>query len=344
MTSQERTSELLQIRDLSVSFDTDDGAVQAVDNVSLDIARGEALGLVGESGCGKSVTALSILRLVPSPPGRIESGRILFEGEDLLALPIARLREFRGSMVGMIFQEPMTALSPLHRVGRQLCEVLRLHRDIGRTEAWRQGTAWLTKVGMPDAGERMFAYPHQLSGGMRQRVMIAMALILGPSLVIADEPTTALDVTIQAQVFDLLRARIAQQASLLLITHDMGVIWEMCSRVAVMYASEIVETGTVHEIFEDARHPYAQALLASIPALSHHKGRLPTIEGQVPSPLAYPEGCRFRDRCPHAFERCRDEHPVLFEQGPRRRARCFLAEQPRSGDTAPVSEDRAHEE
>jgi peptide/nickel transport system ATP-binding protein/oligopeptide transport system ATP-binding protein len=313
----------LQIENLSVSFETEEGRVRAVDGVSLAIGRGEALGLVGESGCGKSVTAMSILRLIPSPPGRIDSGRVLFHGRDLLGLPVRELRAVRGQAISMIFQEPMTALSPLHRVGQQLTEALRFHRRISEAEARRAGLEWLSKVGIPDPEERWYAYPFQLSGGMRQRVMIAMALMLGPKLLIADEPTTSLDVTIQAQVFDLIRELRKQETSLLMITHDMGVIWEMCTQVAVMYASEIVETGAAADVFDSPMHPYSEALLRSIPSLAAKGRRLETIPGQVPSPLDYPKGCRFADRCRHVFDRCRREHPPMYRHGSRA-ARCFL--------------------
>ena len=327
---------LLSIRDLCVSFDTDEGVVRAVDHVSLDILRGEVLGLVGESGCGKSVTAMSILRLIPSPPGHVDSGQIIFRERDLLVLPIRELRAVRGKDISMIFQEPMTALSPLHRVGRQLADTVRYHAKTTPRAAWQNGEAWLRKVGLPDAAERMHAYPFQLSGGMRQRVMIATALMLHPALVIADEPTTALDVTIQAQVFDLMRAMKERDTSLLLITHDMGVIWEMCDRVAVMYASQIVETGRVRDLFAAPLHPYTEALLAAIPSLARKSGRLPAIPGQVPSPLEYPSGCRFRERCSYAFGRCAVEQPSLGAvEG--RTARCFLAQE-RAGRRGPARE------
>ena len=314
---------LLQIQDLSIAFDTDDGVVCAVDRLSMDVEQGEVLGLVGESGCGKSVTALSVLRLVPSPPGRVVSGAIRFRGEDLLALPPHRLREVRGRSISMIFQEPMTALSPLHRIGAQLVETLQFHRQIARRDAWTIGEQWLRRVGIPDPAERMFAYPHQLSGGMSQRVMIAMALMLDPALVIADEPTTALDVTIQAQVFDLMRSMRRSDTSLLLITHNMGVVWEMCTRVAVMYAAELVETGQCGDVFRAPLHPYTAALIASIPPLDRDGGRLDAIPGQVPSAQSLPRGCRFCDRCRSAFARCRAEHPPLYAIGDRR-VRCFL--------------------
>jgi len=318
--------ELLTIENLTVAFDTDEGVLTAVDDVSLSIGKGESVGLVGESGCGKSVTALSTLRLIPSPPGRIVSGRARYGAEDLLSVPIERLRAVRGAGIGMIFQEPMTALSPLHRVGKQLVEALRLHGRPSEAEAWATGADWLAKMGIADAAEVMYAYPFQLSGGMRQRVMIAMTLMLGPDLIIADEPTTALDVTIQAQIFELIAQMRARETALLLITHDMGVIWEMCERVIVMYASRIVEQGTREQIFEDPKHPYTEALLLSMPALAGGKGRLPAIKGQVPSPLEYPAGCRFADRCKHAFERCRTEQPPLYALAGGRRSACFLAE------------------
>lgn len=332
-TSADNQKSALAIRDLSVVFDTDDGvAVTAVDHVSLDVRDGETLGLVGESGSGKSVTALSALRLVPRPPGRIVSGEVRFEEADLLAIPSSRLRRVRGAGIGMIFQEPMTALSPLHTIGRQLVEAQRLHADIPRREALAQAEAWLARVGIPDPADQLRAYPHQLSGGMRQRVMIAMTLMLKPRVIIADEPTTALDVTVQAQVFDLMRDMIQDATSLLLITHDMGVIWEMCSRVAVMYASEIVEVASASELFARPGHPYTEALLHTMPANQSPGARLPAIPGTVPSGAAYPGGCRFRDRCPYAIDACARAHPEL-DRVAGRRVRCILADQ-RLGETA----------
>jgi peptide/nickel transport system ATP-binding protein/oligopeptide transport system ATP-binding protein len=319
------TTPLLDVRGLTVSFTTDEGRILAVDNVSLSIGRDEIFGLVGESGCGKSVTAMSVLKLVPTPPGRIESGRIMFDGRDLLAAAPADLRAVRGKRVSMVFQEPMTALSPLRRVGDQLVEAVLLHGAAGRAGARTLAREWMGRVGIPDAAERMYAYPHQLSGGMRQRVMIAMALILDPDLVIADEPTTALDVTIQAQIFDLMRGMRRPGTSILLITHDMAVIWEICTRMAVMYASEIVEEGPVDRVFERPAHPYTEGLLNSIPARTPPGNRLKAIAGQVPVSTDYPTGCRFRDRCPCAFDRCAREHPQLADLAWTRRARCFLA-------------------
>ncbi len=317
---------LLEIKHLTVEFDTEAGPLTAVNDVSFTVRRGEVLGIVGESGCGKSVTALSILRLIPRPPGRFASGDILYHGRDLLTLPMRELRAIRGSDISMIFQEPMTALSPLKRVGRQMTELLRLHRpDLSRVQARTEAAAWLHDVGLPDPEERMHNYPFQLSGGMRQRVMIAMALMLHPALIIADEPTTALDVTIQAQVFDLILGMKTAHTSLLLITHDMGVIWELCDRVIVMYASHIVEEGEKSDLFREPRHPYTRGLLQAMPRLDEDTDRLDAIEGQVPSPLHYPLGCNFQDRCPIAIDRCRAEVPPLVTLPSGRRVACFRA-------------------
>ncbi len=321
--------DLITIDDLRVSFVLDEGVVRAVDGVSFAIRQGEVLGLVGESGCGKSVTAMSMLRLIPQPPGRIDGGKVMFGGRNLLELPLDELRKIRGNDISVIFQEPMTALSPLHRIGRQLVETLRIHQpDLSKKEAWQQSADWLRKVGISDVTDRLYAYPFQFSGGMRQRVMIAMSMMLRPKLIIADEPTTALDVTIQAQIFELMLEMKADDMSLLLITHDMGVIWEMCDRVIVMYASQIVEQGRVKEIFESPRHPYAEGLLAAVPRLTGSAGkRLSTIPGQVPSAMNYPpNACRFCDRCPYVFDRCRKEAPPLYHLPDGRRARCFLRE------------------
>ncbi len=316
---------LIDIRGLSVSFEIDEGILKAVDDISFYVDKGETVGLVGESGCGKSVTALSLLRLIPSPPGRTEKGEVIFNSRDILKMGSKEIRGIRGKAISMIFQEPSAALSPLLRIGNQMIEALQLHSDISKKEAWEIAENWLKKVRIPDAGERMFAYPYQLSGGMQQRIMIAMALMMQPELIIADEPTTALDVTIQAQVFDLIREMRQLHTALLLITHDMGVIWEMCDRVIVMYASRIVEEGRLEDVFANPIHPYTKGLLDSIPRLSGEKGvRLKAIPGNVPSPLEYPSGCHFRDRCAFAFERCALEtpYPVLIEQG--HSAACFL--------------------
>jgi oligopeptide/dipeptide ABC transporter ATP-binding protein len=319
-------AELLKVDDLTVSFATDEGRFVAVDDVSLHINRGEIVGLVGESGCGKSVCALSILRLIPSPPGKITSGKIVFNGSDLLALDIKAMRRIRGRAISMIFQEPLSALSPLQRIGQQLAEVLQLHSNMDKQRAMQIGREWLAKVRIPDPEQRMQAYPHELSGGMQQRVMIAMALMQDPALVIADEPTTALDVTIQAQIFNLIKKMRKEKTSILLITHDMGVVWQMCDRVLVMYASTIVESGTKAQIFEHPAHPYTRGLLQSIPTLFGSSKRLPAIAGYVPSPFNYPSGCHFRDRCPYAVDRCAAEGPKLenIENGGHQAA-CFVA-------------------
>jgi len=322
---QDERGPLLEVEHLTVSFQTDEGVFHAVDDVSFTVDKGEIVGIVGESGCGKSVTALSLLRLIPSPPGRIEAGAIRFKGRNLLSLSAGQMRKVRGNAIGMIFQEPAAALSPLHRIGSQMMEALRLHRAVSRTEAEDIAVQWLESVKIGDAVQRMFAYPFQLSGGMQQRVMIAMVLMLAPELIIADEPTTALDVTIQAQVFELMHEMKGRDASILLITHDMGVIWEMCERVVVMYASRIVEEGTREDIFSRPAHPYTRGLLDSIPKLSGGRKRLLTIAGQVPSLLKYPLGCHFLDRCPMAFDRCGRERPPLFDLGEGHRAACFLA-------------------
>lgn len=321
---------LLSVRDLAVEFDTESGRIRAVDRVNFDLRAGEVLGVVGESGCGKSVTALSLLRLLPSPPGRIASGSVLFDGRDLLGLPIAELRAIRGKRISMIFQDPMSALSPLHRVGDQLVETQQLHEPISCARAWEVGAEWLAKVGIPDAAQRMYAWPHELSGGMRQRVMIAMALMLKPAVVIADEPTTALDVTIQAQIFDLMRELKDAQTALMLITHDMGAIWEMCDRALVMYAGQIVEQAPVRELFRQPRHPYTAGLLRSMPRGPRAGQRLVTIPGQVPSPRDYPVGCRFADRCPHAWAVCREKAPELFAVDDSHSSACFLVPEGRT--------------
>jgi peptide/nickel transport system ATP-binding protein len=315
------TEPILRVEDLVTAFDTEAGQVRAVDGVSLSVARGRTLGIVGESGCGKTVTALSIVRLLPHPTASLLGGRILFEGEDLATAPIERLHQVRGNRIGMIFQEPMTALNPVHRVGRQITETLRLHRELSDAETLAQTVEMLDKVGIPSPEIRVSEYPHQLSGGMRQRVMIAMALICNPSLVIADEPTTALDVTIQAQILDLLQKMQDElDTSIIMITHDLGVIAETCDDVVVMYAGRVAEQGSVEEVFNDPRHPYTQGLLRSIPRLNTpRKSRLQTIEGMVPSLDNMPKGCRFNNRCPHADDECLDSYPDLdgYEGGHR---------------------------
>ena len=316
---------MLSVEDLRAGFETPGGFVRAVDGVSFEVRRGEVLGLVGESGCGKTATALSLLRLLPRPPARIEGGRALFRGRDLLSMPIEELRKIRGGKIGMIFQEPMTALSPLHRIGDQLVEAARLHRALGFDEAWALGLDWLKRVGLPDAEQRMKDWPHQLSGGMRQRAMLAMTLLPEPELIIADEPTTALDVTIQAQIFELLLNARGGDTAVLLITHDMGVVWDVCDRVHVMYAGRLAEKGTREEVFDRPAHPYTRGLLAAMPRLHARKERLPDIPGQLPSAANPPPGCRFAPRCPLAMAVCREAAPEMREVEPGHEAACWMA-------------------
>ena len=316
---------LLAVRDLRVSFDTDAGVVRAVDGVDFSIAEGETLGIVGESGCGKTVTSLAILDLLPRPPGRIEAGSsIRLEGTELVGAPDALLRSVRGNRVAMIFQEPMSSLNPVIRIGDQIGEALRLHRGLDRAAARAEAIRLLGEVGIPSPADRVDAYPHQLSGGMRQRVMIAMALSCEPDLLIADEPTTALDVTIQAQILELLAdLRRRHGMAVLLITHDLGVVSEVCDRVLVMYAGQIVEEAVVDDLFVAPRHPYTRGLLGSLPGVAGSGRRLTPIAGSVPSPLNWPVGCRFRDRCPEAFERC-GEPPALAGGADGHLSRCWL--------------------
>jgi len=314
---------LLTVDHLTSVFDTATGPVAAVNDVSFEIRAGETLGLVGESGSGKSVTALSIMRLV-QPPGRIARGRIRFKDRDLLALEERDMRRVRGAEISLIFQEPMTALNPVFTVGDQIAETLLVHGRASRREAWAAAIELMKAVHIPNAASRVNDYPHQLSGGMRQRVMIAIALACRPALVIADEPTTALDVTIQAQILDLLREmKAAFNLSLLLITHDLGVIAETADRVAVMYAGRIVETGPVRAIFRNPSHPYTRGLLASIPG-GAAGGRLRAIEGSVPMLGALPTGCAFHPRCPDCFDPCTIEPPPDYAVGPEQAAKCYL--------------------
>jgi peptide/nickel transport system ATP-binding protein len=320
---------LLTVSDLRTYFYTNAGVARAVDGVSFTIGPGETLGIVGESGCGKSVTALSILRLVQQP-GRIEPGsRIMFENQDLLQLDDAGIRRVRGNRIAMIFQEPMTALNPVFTVGDQIAEVARVHASASRRAAWDRAVEMLTMVGIPAPAERASQYPHQLSGGMRQRVLIAMALIMNPALVIADEPTTALDVTIQAQILELL-ADLQQRlgTSIAMITHDLGVIAEVASRVVVMYGGEVVEEARVETLFTEPHHPYTEGLLHAMPRVGRRRERLAVIPGSVPPPTAWPTGCRFRDRCSYAWDRCAREHPPLYQIGVGHVSRCHLADEP----------------
>lgn len=317
---------LLSVRDLTTRFRTDRGQVTAVDRVSFDVAAGETVAIVGESGSGKSVTAMSILRLIPDPPGRIESGEILFDGKDLLKLTDAGIRAVRGDRIAMIFQEPMSSLNPALTVGMQVAEPVNLHRGTGWRAALERAKELLGKVRMSDPESRVVAYPHQFSGGMRQRAMIAMALACEPKLIIADEPTTALDVTVQAQILDLIQelAR-AANSSVILITHDLGVVARYAQRVVVMYAGRVVETAPAAELYARPRHPYTRGLMASVPKLDGDTGRrLVPIEGQPPDLAALPPGCAFAPRCAHATDRCRDERPELRELGAQQRIACHF--------------------
>jgi peptide/nickel transport system ATP-binding protein len=322
---------LLEIKDLVVEFDTEQGRVRAVDHVGFSLGKGRILGIAGESGCGKSVTALSIIRLLPKPVSQIVKGRILYQGQDLLTLPIQQMQRIRGRKIAMIFQEPMTALNPVHTAGRQMKEVFALHfPDMTAGEKHAQAIQMLERAGIPDPARVLNKYPHQLSGGIRQRVMIAMALSCEPDILIADEPTTALDVTIQAQILDLIKGlKNRSGMSIVLITHDLGVIAENCDDVAVMYAGQIVETADVRSLFKHPLHPYTKGLLVSIPSLSKHsKTRLPTIPGNVPDLARMPEGCRFADRCPDTEEICRTHPPRLRSVGKGRTVACHLVSRP----------------
>jgi len=302
----------LSIRNLKTYFFTDAGVAKAVDGVSLDIPKGKTVALVGESGCGKSVTALSVLRLVPAPPGRIVGGEIHFGGRNLLELPEREMREVRGNGISMVFQEPMTALNPVFRVGGQIAAAIRVHRDVSGKEAMDQAVELLDRVGIPDPAQRVREYPHQMSGGMRQRAMIAMALACGPELLIADEPTTALDVTIQAQILDLLKQLQAEHhMAILLITHDLGIVAETADEVSIMYAGKIVEQAPVRDLFENPGHPYTLGLFKSLPRLDEPRGHLRTIEGRVPAATHFPAGCRFHPRCSYAMDVCREQEPRL---------------------------------
>jgi len=316
---------LLAIENLRTVFRSSAGDLPAVDGVSVSVEAGRTLGIVGESGCGKSVLSLSIMRLVPRP-GRIVSGSIRFQARDLLALPEAEMRSLRGGSIGMIFQEPMTSLNPVHTVGRQITEAIRAHRALSPAAARDLAIDSLRRVRIPAPEKRFDEYPHQLSGGMRQRVMIAMALSCEPKLLIADEPTTALDVTIQAQILDLLRTLQSETGmAIILITHDLGVVAEMADEVAVMYAGRVVETGPVGAVFGDAQHPYTLGLFGSVPRLDGDSRSLLAIEGTVPPPFALPPGCRFNPRCGFASDRCRAEAPALRALGPGHRAACWHA-------------------
>ncbi len=318
---------LLEVRNLKTYFATRKGEVRSVDDISFTVELGETLSLVGESGCGKSVTALSIMRLLSSP-GRIVGGEVLFEGRDLSKLTEKEMRAISGDDIAMIFQDPMTSLNPVLTVGEQIAEAIRLHRKVSKREAWNQVIEGMRDVAIPSPETRAKSYPHEMSGGMRQRVMIAMALACDPKLLIADEPTTALDVTIQAQILDLLKElREKRNLALLLITHDLGVVAETSDRVAVMYAGKIVEEASVTELFSRPRHPYTEGLLRAVPRIDEERHgrmlRLQTIEGTVPNPLELPHGCRFAPRCPHAKDKCREGDIPLMNLGAEHLSRCI---------------------
>jgi peptide/nickel transport system ATP-binding protein len=319
---------ILEVRNLRTSFPTETGLIHAVDNISFNVRRGEAVALVGESGCGKSVTAMSIMRLV-AQPGRITGGEVRFKGKDLASLSERQMREVRGNDIAMVFQEPMTSLNPVFKIGAQVAEAVRIHRKVSKKEAWKLAGDMLELVSIPDPIKRLDDYPHQLSGGMRQRVMIAMALSCDPELLIADEPTTALDVTIQAQIMELL-AGLQKRLGLavLLITHDLGVVAEFCERVIVMYTGRIVEEAPVHELFANPAHPYTRGLLKSLPTVKATNAdashRLPTIKGMVPPLNALPPGCKFNPRCPDVMPICLGNEPARMIVGPAHDARCYL--------------------
>ncbi len=329
---------LLEVKNLKTYFDTDRGTVKAVDDVSFSINSGETLGIVGESGCGKSVTSLSIIQLVAKPVGRIAGGNVLLKGKDLLQLSEDQMRSIRGNDISMIFQEPMTSLNPVFTIGDQIVEPLMLHQKLRKKEAIEKTIEMLKVVGIPNPERRVDEYPHQLSGGQRQRAMIAMALACNPALLIADEPTTALDVTVQAQILELMNNLKKEfNSAIMLITHDLGVIAETAQRVVVMYAGKVVEEAEVVALFTSPRHPYTKGLLRSIPKLTDERERLDVIEGIVPNPLDFPSGCRFHNRCPHCFEKCREKEPPLYLLKGQRNVRCWLFEL--SSEKAGVEDD-----
>lgn len=322
----EERKKILEVNGLRTSFFTDDGEIPAVDGIDFHIREGEVLGIVGESGCGKSVTSLSIMGLVPSPPGKITEGEILFQNKDLTKLQEKQMRDIRGNDIAMIFQEPMTSLNPLFTIGDQLREAIKIHKkDWSKKQIQERAVEMMKLVGLPRAEDLMKDYPHQLSGGMRQRVMIAMALLCDPKVLIADEPTTALDVTIQAQILKLIKNLNERlNTAVLLITHDLGVVAETCERVIVMYAGKVVEEGPVHLIFKDPQHPYTRGLLESVPDMRFKKERLYSIPGNVPKPGTIKTGCKFAARCEFAWDRCISENPPLYQTAEDHQTRCFL--------------------
>ncbi|UCF69493.1 MAG: ABC transporter ATP-binding protein [Acidobacteriota bacterium] len=329
---------LLVVENLRVEFPRADAIVRAVQGLTLSIGHGEIVGLVGESGCGKSAAALGLLRLVP-PPGRVSAGRVSLDGVELLSLPEKQLRRYRGAGLAYVPQEPGSALNPVLRVGSQIVDVIRAHRPVSRKAAWEEAVGALVRVGIPDAGRRVRDYPHQFSGGMKQRVLIALALAARPRVLLADEPTTALDVTVQAGVLDLLRSLIdgRELGGILLITHDLGVVAALCDRVLVMYAGRIVEQASVSDLFDDPRHPYTRALIASLPQPDARRERLPAIPGQVPDLGHLPAGCAFHPRCPLAEAQCRVEVPALQSRTNGRAVACLLEEEAVAGAAAPRS-------
>ncbi|WP_438491233.1 ABC transporter ATP-binding protein [Paenibacillus sp. IHBB 3054] len=321
-------TELLEVSGLCTEFVSAAGTVRAVDGISLSVRKGETLGIVGESGCGKSITSLSIMQLLPKRISRISAGQIRFEGKNMLEMPAKEVRNIRGNRIAMIFQEPMTSLNPVFKIGRQISESARFHLKLSKKEANERAVEMLRKVGIPRPEKIAEQYAHQLSGGMRQRVMIAMAMVCNPQLLIADEPTTALDVTIQAQILDLMRDLQKNEGmSILMITHDLGVVAEMCDRVVIMYAGQIVEETDVATLYNNPLHPYTQGLLASLPQLAGDNDRLSSIPGQVPNPANLPPGCRFAPRCPMVVQRCWEERPELLEIQPGHTCRCLLLQE-----------------
>jgi len=326
MTQETKAKKLVEIHELRTYFNTEDGVVKAVDGVSFDIYEGEVLGLVGESGSGKSVTALSLLRLIPNPPGFIAGGDIKFGNTSILSLPYDELRSIRGNKISMIFQEPMTSLNPVFTIGFQVMEALFEHQKVSKAQAADRAIEMLELVGIPSARERLNDYPHQFSGGMRQRVMIAMALACEPKLLIADEPTTALDVTIQAQILDLMveLKNKTTDAAILLITHDLSVVAEMCQRVVVMYCGKVQEIASIYDLFDNPSHPYTRGLMGSIPRPKEKRRRLQAIKGMVPNVMDLPPGCRFHGRCEEAIDICGTEEPELIEVAPGHWSRCHL--------------------
>lgn len=316
---------IIEVKDLVVEYITEESTIHAVNHVSFSIAKGSTFGLVGETGAGKTTTALSMLRLIQEPPGKIQSGSIQFKGGNLLDLSEREMHLIRGSEISMIFQDPMTALNPVHTIGAQIAEVIQLHQDCGKEETMRRAVEMLEKVGIP--GDRIGDYPHQLSGGMKQRVVIAIALACNPELLIADEPTTALDVTVQAQVLEMINSLKTEfNTAMLLITHDLGIVAETCDTVGIMYAGEIVEYGNLEQIFDHTMHPYTKGLFASIPKLDEEVDRLSPIVGLMPDPADLPKGCKFHPRCPYATERCKGEEPEFRDIGGGHLVRCHMAE------------------